>query len=260
MNEPTLSIHDESGDKKYFTLVPNYILNHSSSHDQSLYLQMKKYAGENGKCTASKNTLMKKMRIGEKAFNKSLKYLIDHKWVEYAGNSYIVTPGGKQNIKTYKIIDIWKQNIEHYEGGAESNHPDKVVSEVTKGGVESSPKVVSEVGINKNLYKEEPNNTVTKVTAERQFGNGDINEVLSYLKTRLELPDLDGSEKTNRQYAWLLIKKSKTGADGVKWLIDQAADDGWWHNHITSVRDLWNNKIKIVGSKRSEVKVYGLEN
>ena len=39
-----LSISDESGDKKYFTLVPNYILNHSSAIDQSLYLQMKRFA------------------------------------------------------------------------------------------------------------------------------------------------------------------------------------------------------------------------
>jgi hypothetical protein len=145
-----LYIQDESGDKKYFTLVPNYILNHSSAIDQSLYLQMKRFAGENGKCTASKNTLIKKMGIGEKAFNKSLKYLIDHKWIEFAGNSPVITPGGVQNIKTYKINDIWRQNLDFYEGGAESNHPAKVVPEVTKGGVKSSPKVVSKVALIEN--------------------------------------------------------------------------------------------------------------
>jgi hypothetical protein len=260
MKEENLSIQDESGDRKYFTLVPNYILNHSSAIDQSLYLQMKRFAGENGKCTASKNTLIKKMGIGEKAFNKSLKYLIDHKWIEFSGNSAVVTPGGTQNIKTYKINDIWRQNLDFYEGGVESNHPAKVVSKVTKGGVKSSPKVVSEVPLIENNTIENNKKIVTKVTSETQYGDPNINSIIYYLKEKLSIPDLDGSEKINRQYARLLLQKSKKGLDGVKWLIDQAAEDGWWHNHITSTRDLWNNKVKIVSSTRSEVKVYGLEN
>ena len=43
-------IQDRSGDKKYFTIVPNFILNHSSANDQALYMQMKRLAGDNGTC------------------------------------------------------------------------------------------------------------------------------------------------------------------------------------------------------------------
>lgn len=247
MTDNHLSIHDESGDKKYFTLVPNYVLNHSSAIDQSLYLQMKRFAGENGKCTASKNTLMKKMGIGEKAFNKSLKYLLDHKWVEYSGISSVMTPGGVQNIKTYKIIDIWKQNVNFYEGGAESNHPVKVVSEVAKGGVESTPKVVSKVGIIENKYNKEHNKIIDKSITT--FGNADINEILSLIKNKFSLPALDGSEKVNRQYAFHLIRKMKS-VQSISTLIDMALSDPWYSKNITSVKDLYYNAVKIASRKR----------
>ena len=71
-------VDDESGDRKYFTMVPNYILNHSSAIDQALYLQIKKHAGEHGTCFASGRTLRKKLGIGRHAFDKSLKYLLEH--------------------------------------------------------------------------------------------------------------------------------------------------------------------------------------
>ena len=32
---------DESGDREHFTIIPNYIANHSSAVDQALYFQMK---------------------------------------------------------------------------------------------------------------------------------------------------------------------------------------------------------------------------
>jgi len=56
------SIQDESGDRKYFTQIPNMIVNHSNAYEQSLYLIMKRIAGEHGTCYASLNTLAKMMR------------------------------------------------------------------------------------------------------------------------------------------------------------------------------------------------------
>jgi hypothetical protein len=48
-----VKILDNSGDKRYFTIVPNYILNHSTAIDQALYLQMKRLAGDEGLCFAT---------------------------------------------------------------------------------------------------------------------------------------------------------------------------------------------------------------
>jgi hypothetical protein len=92
--------------------------------------------------------------------------------------------------------------------------------------------------------------------------NVEIDQVLECLKTSLGLPALDLSVKVNRQYAWNLLRKSRTGAEGVCWLIRLAAEDPWFRNHITSMRDLWNNQVKIMSSvrgKKKEVAVYGMD-
>lgn len=109
-----------------------------------------------------------------------------------------------------------------------------------------------------NIYitNKDINNVVTKVTKKTSFGNPDINDVIAYLKEKLELPRLDLSEKVNRQYAHTLLKRSKTGSVGVKWLIDLAAKDGWHKSHITSFKDLWNNQVKILSGARKEASKY----
>ena len=41
-----INIKDESGDRDCFTIIPNYIANHSTANDQALYFQMKRFAGD----------------------------------------------------------------------------------------------------------------------------------------------------------------------------------------------------------------------
>ena len=90
-----IKIQDESGDRDFFTIIPNYIANHSTANDQALYFQMKRYAREDGKCFATQETLIKKMGIGTRAYNKSLKYLISKGWISYVG----MTKGKTRPIK-----------------------------------------------------------------------------------------------------------------------------------------------------------------
>lgn len=113
--------------------------------------------------------------------------------------------------------------------------------------------------VTKTVHTKEKKETNTKETILRigtSYGNQDINDSISYLKEKMELPKLDLSEKINRQYAWTLIRKSKTGLSGVKWLIDLASSDPWHKNHISSMRDLWNNQVKIVQNKRGGANRY----
>jgi len=125
---------DGSGDKKYFTIIPNYIANNSSANDQALYLQLKRLAGDTGKmCYPSMGYLRKHLKIGIKAVKTSFKYLIKHGWIESLGKRQVMTAGGMQWVSAYKINDIWKLNIEHYEGGNESAPLSRGVSEVSKG-------------------------------------------------------------------------------------------------------------------------------
>lgn len=115
-----LHIEDGSNDKNYFTMVPNYILNHSGAIEQALYLQMKRFAGEKGTCTSSERYLTEQLKIGTKALKKALKYLIEHHWIEPLGVKTIFTEGGPQKVKSYRVNDIWKMNMEYYKGVSKS--------------------------------------------------------------------------------------------------------------------------------------------
>jgi hypothetical protein len=65
--EEFFEVRDESGDKQFFTIVPNFILNHSTATDQSLYLQLKRLAGDGKRnyCYPSVRHLKKQLGVGE---------------------------------------------------------------------------------------------------------------------------------------------------------------------------------------------------
>lgn len=144
-------VDDESGDKKYFTMVPNYVLNHSGAIEQGLYLQMKRYAGENGSCWASGRTLRKQLKIGRVSYYKALKYLLEHDWIYLKGKQMAHTKGGDQLLDVYGVRDLWKLNSEHYDKGvAKSTYPIKGVAKKTQG-VSKSTKGVARTAPKKNI-------------------------------------------------------------------------------------------------------------
>lgn len=138
-----MNIQDNSQDKKYFTIIPNYIANHSTANDQALYFQMKRLAGDNELCFASEKYLKTKLGIGTKALKKALEYLLEKGWIEFAGFREVQTPGGNQKIKTYIVKDIWKMNVEYFDKGVSEREPlikSKGVSESNSRGVQKEPK------------------------------------------------------------------------------------------------------------------------
>ena len=114
---------------------------------------MKRYAGENGSCYASGRTIRKKLGIGQKAYNKSVKYLIDHNWIYIKGKQLMETIGGPQLVTVYGLRDLWKMNNAHYNKGVAKRTPlDKGVSKSVKGVAESR-KGVAESFPKKNIRK-----------------------------------------------------------------------------------------------------------
>ncbi len=85
------------------------------------------------------------------------------------------------------------------------------------------------------------------------FGNPEINDISSYFLKVFQLPEEDCSKKQSRQYWNHLIRASKTGVSGVKWLIDMAHGDEFYKNNITSSKDLYYKRVKIVSRKRGDV-------
>lgn len=109
-------LQDNSGDKQYFTIIPNYILNHSSQCDRDVYIQMKRIAGEKGTCWMSQQTLSKQCGISVNTLKKSLKYLLEHSWLELVGQKQIKTHNrGIQQVNEYSITDLWNMNQEYYQ-------------------------------------------------------------------------------------------------------------------------------------------------
>jgi hypothetical protein len=126
-------------------MIPNYIRNHSTAIDQALYFNMKSYAGDNGTCFVSKRNLASKMGIGRTALTKSIKYLIDHKWIAEVGFKTIKTSGGDQKVSVYRINDIWALNQAFYSQGGSETAPlsdSKVGLKQQGGGSETATKKI----------------------------------------------------------------------------------------------------------------------
>ncbi len=134
MKEQKLKFKDESNDREYFTMVPNYILNHSSPFDQALYLHMKRMAGENGRCWASKKELAKRCQMSVGQTVKSLKYLLDHGWIKFDG----LRPGKTKPAHAYTIVDIWRLNVEFY-SKKDSSLGEQSTEKVHQVNLDSSP-------------------------------------------------------------------------------------------------------------------------
>lgn len=262
MEEIKIKIEDGSGDKSFFTIIPNYIANHSVANDQSLYFQMKRYAGENGKCFATEKTLMRKMGIGKKAYNKALNYLIEKGWISFIG----LTGGKTRPIKTYKINNIWKLNSEYKEKiSAESNisFKEKISAESSGDKCQKQHKISAESTLEEEQYKEEP---LIRISSKEDtgkpvpsYGNKDINTIYAFLKEKLGGTP-DGSQKENRRFAYLLFNKfkkdypDKNPVELVKFLIEAGLGDNFHGKNITNFKYLYYHSQAIIQSIKIRIK------
>jgi hypothetical protein len=201
-----MEIKDNSQDKKYFTIIPNYIANHSTANDQALYFQMKRLSGEEeGICFASEKYLKNKLGLGSKALKKSLNYLLKRGWIEQAGLREVMTKGGVQQIKTYIVKDIWKMNTDHFNKGVFEREPlseSKGVSKSNQRGVQKERKGVA------------------SEQQRRTYKNNKKKNTLSYNKKK---PYFRGMEMR------------QTKKDGKWWVINK---DGDWLEFIGKEKDI----------------------
>jgi len=150
-------IKDESGDKKYFTQIPNMIVNHSTAYEQSLYLIMKRLAGEGGCCYASLNFLAKKMGIHKTTVSKTITKLLKRKWIKETTKTKV--RGGY--TRTFIITDLWKLNMNNYESGVEMTTKGGAINNrsganIDRGGAESDTSKKKSNIYNKRLIFKKP--------------------------------------------------------------------------------------------------------
>ena len=111
MKEPKFNIKDESQDRKYFSIVPNYIVNHSTLEERGFYLTLKRIAGEHGKVFYSSRELGKQCGVSKDTVYRLLKSLVARGWIKEAG----AIPAKTKPRMTYAIVDLWQKNNDFYQ-------------------------------------------------------------------------------------------------------------------------------------------------
>lgn len=142
------------------------------------------------------------------------------------------------------------------------------VTKIGKGGkvLPKQATTLTKIG-NKVLPKQAPQNTIkNNITKDillrnsKTFGNPDINELSEYFLKVMQIPKEDCTQRQSRQYWNLLLRESKQGVSGVKWLIDTARRDEFLSPNITSSKDLYYKRVKLISRKRGtapKVAVFG---
>ena len=189
-----MEIQDGSNDKKYFTIIPNYILNHSTMWDREVYVQMKRIAGEQGTCWTSRKTLATQCGMSPRRLDKSIDYLLEHKWIKQVGTKRVGTAGGTQQVNEYKVTDLWDLNNNYYKdkGVAPETIPyDKGIARIEQRGSTDEAK-----GIAHGATKEEP-------LLRRTIKEEDI--LLNLLSDKDSLLREKTNEPINKDYEHFLI-------------------------------------------------------
>ena len=252
-----IKIEDGSGDKDFFTIIPNYILNHSTIWDREVYTQMKRIAGENGKCYMSIPNLAKKCGMGKERLKKSIKYLIEHNWIKYLGKIPTITKGGEQLVNTYKIENIWRLNTDFYKGGSPQGYPqDKGGSPQTSKGGRQITEGGSCHACKEEPFKEEPFKEDRETPSQifKKFLSSSYQEKKLLLKEKLGRCLEDDEEKEIERFTDYWTEPNKSGTK-QRWELERTFDlirrVKTWFNNINKFnkQNYGKNKPKQQSNK-----------
>lgn len=162
--QEAFTVFEETGEKKYFTQLPNYILDNLKGSDFIVYCHLKRLAGEHGVAFPSITTLVTRTKLDRNTVKRCLNYLTLNRFITNAGKFDTLTAGGYQKITSYKIVDIWKLNVDFYhdlKGGENTvpledkgglNDSQRGVKILTKGGENTTTKKNHIIITNNNNY------------------------------------------------------------------------------------------------------------
>lgn len=236
MSKP-FKLVDESGDKKYFTVIPNLVINHSSHWERDLYLIMKRIAGEKGTCYASIYTLAKRAGISAPTISRTIKKLLKRGWIEFIGTR----PGKTRPVREYRIVDIWKENIQSYE---------KIVSQgnnLSEDSKTTETKIVSPVSLKKNQYKRR-NNTRKAKSFPRENYNLILDAYQHYKGIKLSGPEFLSPQKAIKTMFEADRKPNEIIAF-MKWTSENLNTVPWMRNWT-----LWTIQKKIAEFSAGKLK------
>jgi len=180
-------ITEEKPDREYFTIVPNYIVNHSTIWEQGIYLTMKRFAGEERTCFASQGTIAERLKISRPTVSKTIKKLIKRGWVKETGKKI----GKTQSIKEYLIVDLWKANMDFYRSTKPQNSLSRQKLSTTEQ-LSCKPQNIEEETYGRRIIS----------NTNKEFGNSQVNFLLEEFKKRWGEP----VDNKPRQAAWHIVR------------------------------------------------------
>lgn len=144
LDNEEIYIEEESGDKRYFTIIPNSIMDDTDAQELSVYAHLKRFAGEKNTAFPSQKTLMKKLSMSKPTLIKILERLEMKDWIRFIGLKEVSTKGGMQKVNHYSLVDIWGSNSRRYDKteGVKNSTTSKGVKINAKGGKKYASKGV----------------------------------------------------------------------------------------------------------------------
>ncbi|MDE2015902.1 MAG: helix-turn-helix domain-containing protein [Patescibacteria group bacterium] len=231
-----IKIADKSGDKEFFTIIPNYVLNHSTIYDREVYIQMKRIAGEDGSCFMSQRKLAKQCGLSINRVRKSIEYLVDHRWIFLRGKKEVAGRGGKQFVLEYEVANLWQLNSEFYKNKTNAKGVSPDDTPTAKGVSPDDTKVYHEnaKGVSPGADEEDP---VKNIHIEEDPNVGEpASEPVAGQEVKEIKPDLNNDffplfEPLNPTYERLFANRAeraalerlikKFGPEGVKSMIER---------------------------------------
>lgn len=189
----------------------------------ALYNAYAYYADRESKCFPAQRRIAKELGIGRRTIQKLNKVL------EKNGLIRIESGKSKGRANTiYLLSPGWSKEAEEC---ASDPH-----------------QTAHQRRTNKNEY-----NKKKLTTLPYEFGNEDVNRLISLLKERMGLKKLDGSEKQNRRYCWLCLRKFGS-REAVEKLIEIGARSRFHSQNLTSFKYLYYHGVKIANELRGRMK------
>ena len=213
----------------------------------AVYLSLCRHADNNQSCFPSYATIAFEHNISRRSVIRAVTILEKFNIIKIVQNK--TKERGFIN-NTYLLVD--KKHWSEYTPSDTQSPP--LVTHSHHSSDTQSPPLVTDVHSKDTHIKDTHIRISSKEDTQVRYGNEDINFIISYLKEKLQLPMLDDSEKVNRQYANLLLRKFKD-KEKIKRLIDITSKDQFWRNSVASTKGLFYNAIKIISKARGGLNV-----
>lgn len=199
----------------------------------------------------SHSQLTKLTGRSSRALSTAIENCIKYKWIEARNEQGEILDTKQKRVGKrifYRLGKIFLDKIETPEESKEVGQTSEK-SSIEKSSIEKSA-----------CYKR---NRITKETVLQNipkgigktapsYGNENINYLINLFKEKTGLIKLDGSEKQNRRYCWLALKKFG-GRQKVEAIIKAALRSDFHRKNLTSFKYVYYNGVKIVNELKEEI-------